>query len=94
MNDLKSSSKNNSRILNHFFQENKLPIIITAIFFFSMFYIAFVHHTIWIEQDGIYYYFNGNEFFDGNSHNIQIIGAPIGTPVIYAVLDNLFGMPF
>ena len=59
-----------------------------------MFYVAFVHHTIWIEQDGIYYYFNGNEFFDGNSHNIQIIGAPIGTPVIYAVLDNLFGMPF
>mgnify|MGYP001218052486 CR=1 FL=1 len=94
MNDLKSSSKNNSSILNHFFQENKLPIIITTIFFFSMFYVAFVHHTIWIEQDGIYYYFNGNEFFDGNSHNIQIIGAPIGTPVIYAVLDNLFGMPF
>ena len=94
MNDLKPSSKNNSRILNYFFQGNKLPIIITTIFFFSMFYVAFVHHTIWIEQDGIYYYFNGNEFFDGNSHNIQIIGAPIGTPVIYAVLDNLFGMPF
>ena len=94
MNDLKSSSKNNSRILNHFFQENKLPIIITAIFFFSMFYVAFVHHTIWIEQDGIFYYFHGNEFFDGNLHNVQIIGAPMGTPVIYAVLDNLFGMPF
>ena len=94
MNDLKSSSKNNSSILNHFFQENKLPIIITTIFFFSMFYVAFVHHTIWIEQDGIFYYFHGNEFFDGNLHNVQIIGAPMGTPVIYAVLDNLFGMPF
>jgi len=94
LNDLKSSSKNNSSILNHFFQENKLPIIITTIFFFSMFYVAFVHHTIWIEQDGIFYYFHGNEFFDGNLHNVQIIGAPMGTPVIYAVLDNLFGMPF
>jgi len=59
-----------------------------------MFYVAFVHHTIWIEQDGIFYYFHGNEFFDGNLHNVQIIGAPMGTPVIYAVLDNLFGMPF
>ena len=94
MNDFKPSSKNNSSISNYFFQGNKLPIIITAIFFFSMLYIAFVHHTIWTEQDGIYYYFNGKEFFDGNSHNAQILGAPMGTPIIYVVLGDLFGTPF
>ena len=94
MNDFKPSSKNNSSISNYFFQGNKLPIIITAIFFFSMLYIAFVHHTIWTEQDGIYYYFHGKEFFDGNSHNAQILGAPMGTPIIYVVLGDLFGTPF
>ena len=94
MNNFKVNSKNNSSILNNFFQGNKLPIIITAIFFFSMLYIAFVHHTIWTEQDGIYYYFHGKEFFDGNSHNAQILGAPMGTPIIYVVLGDLFGTPF
>ena len=94
MNDFKPSSKNDSRISNYFFQGNKLPIIITAIFFFSMLYISFVHHTIWTEQDGIWYYQTGIEFFDGNSHNIQIINAPLGGPIIYAALDSLFGMPF
>ena len=94
MNNFKVSSKNNSSILNNFFQGNKLPIIITAIFFFSMFYVAFIvaDNTIW-NQDGIWYYITGKEFFDGNSHNIQIINAPLGTPIIYAVLDDLFGMP-
>jgi len=94
LNDFKPSSKNDSRISNYFFQGNKLPIIITAIFFFSMLYISFVHHTIWTEQDGIWYYQTGIEFFDGNSHNIQIINAPLGGPIIYAALDSLFGMPF
>ena len=94
MNDFKPSSKNDSRISNYFFQGNKLPIIITAIFFFSMLYISFVYHTIWTEQDGIWYYQTGIEFFDGNSHNIQIINAPLGGPIIYAALDSLFGMPF
>ena len=94
MNDFKPSSKNDSRISNYFFQGNKLPIIITAIFFFSMLYISFVHHIIWTEQDGIWYYQTGIEFFDGNSHNIQIINAPLGGPIIYAALDSLFGMPF
>ena len=94
MNNFKVNSKNNSSILNNFFQGNKLPIIITAIFFFSMFYVAFIvaDNTIW-NQDGIWYYITGKEFFDGNSHNIQIINAPLGTPIIYAVLDDLFGMP-
>ncbi len=93
MNDFKPSSKNNSSALNYFFQGNKLPIIITAIFFFSIFYVAFVHHIIW-NQDGIYYYLHGKEFFDGNLDNVQILGAPLGMPIIYVALGDLFGSPF
>ena len=93
MNDFKPSSKNNPSISNYFFQGNKLPIIITAIFFFSIFYVAFVHHIIW-NQDGIYYYLHGKEFFDGNLDNVQILGAPLGMPIIYVALGDLFGSPF
>ena len=93
MNDSKPISKNNSSISNYFFQGNKLPIIITAIFFFSILYVAFAHHLIW-NQDGIYYYLHGKEFFDGNLDNVQILGAPLGMPIIYVALGDLFGSPF
>ena len=76
-----------------FKNENKLPIIITAIFFFSILYVAFAHHLIW-NQDGIYYYLHGKEFFDGNLDNVQILGAPLGMPIIYVALGDLFGSPF
>ena len=56
-----------------------------------MLYVAFSHHTIWYEQDGIFYMYQGEEFFDGNSHNSPVIGAPVGSSIIYAVLENYFG---
>lgn len=84
----------NRYFLSNFFSSNKLPLIITMIFFFSMLYIDFFHHTVWSEQDGIYYYYNGKEFFDGNAQNIQIIGAPFGTSIIYEVLNHFFAKPF
>lgn len=93
MSDSRSDSKNDSSTLNYFLHGNKLPVIITAIFFFSMFYIAFFHHTVW-NQDGIYYYLNGQEFFNENSDNIQLINAPMGSPIIYAILGDLSGFPF
>lgn len=59
-----------------------------------MLYIGFFHHSVWIEQDGIYYYYNGKEFFDGNSSNIQLVGAPLGTPIILETLNKIFEQPF
>ncbi len=82
--------------LNHFLIQNKLPIIVTLIFFLVMSYIAFFHHVYFSgqEQDGIYYLLNGREFFDGNLENIEQIGAPMGGPILYASLENFFGDAF
>jgi 4-amino-4-deoxy-L-arabinose transferase-like glycosyltransferase len=74
--------------------EKNIPIIITMIFFVTMFYVAFFHHIVWFEQDGIWYMHQGKEFFDGNSYNSQVVGAPIGAPIIYTILENYFGNPF
>ena len=93
MSNSNSHSKNDSNTLNYFFQGNKLPIIITIIFFFSILYISSVHHILW-NQDGIFYYLHGKEFFDGNLDNVQILGAPLGMPIIYVTLGDLFGSPF
>ena len=59
-----------------------------------MFYVAFFHNTLWHEQDGMWYMYQGKDFFNGNSQNSQLIGAPIGAPIIYSVLENYFGNPF
>lgn len=93
MNSFKSLSDKKSTT-NFFLNEKNIPIIITIIFFFAMFYVAFFHHTIWYEQDGMWYMYQGKEFFDGNSHNSQLIGAPIGAPIIYTILEDYFGNPF
>lgn len=45
-------------------------------------------------QDGIYYYFHGKEFFDGNLDNVEILGAPLGMPIIYSAVGDFFGAPF
>ena len=94
MNDFKSISENKFNNSNFFLTEKNIPVIITMVFFFTMFYVAFFHHTIWFESDGMWYMYQGKEFFDGNSHNSQLIGAPIGAPIIYTFLENYFGNPF
>jgi 4-amino-4-deoxy-L-arabinose transferase-like glycosyltransferase len=87
-------SLNDSIILNNIFVGKNIAIIITLIFFSILFYVAFFHHTVWHEQDGIFYLLHGKEIFAGNSQNLQLVGAPIGTPIIYATLDDHFGNAF
>ena len=94
MNEFKPILGGKTTTSNFFLREKNIPVIITIIFFFTMLYVAFFHHTIWFEQDGMWYMYQGKEFFDGNSHNSQLIGAPIGAPIIYTFLENYFGNPF
>jgi 4-amino-4-deoxy-L-arabinose transferase-like glycosyltransferase len=94
LNNIKSISEKKSTTLNFFLGGKNIPIIITIIFFFAMFYVAFFHNTLWHEQDGMWYMYQGKDFFNGNSQNSQLIGAPIGAPIIYSVLENYFGNPF
>ena len=77
-----------------FKNENKLPIIVTAIFFFTFFYVSFFHHLTFTESDGIFYYLSGKELISGNIEYTPIIGAPIGGPLLHATLGNILDDPF
>ena len=77
-----------------FKNENKLPIIVTAIFFFTFFYVSFFHHLTFTESDGIFYYLGGKELISGNVEYTSIVGAPIGGPLVHASFGDLLGDPF
>ena len=77
-----------------FQNENKLPIIVTAIFFFTFFYVSFFHHLTFTESDGIYYFLTGERILNGYEDNLGIIGAPIGGPLLHASFGNILDDPF
>ena len=77
-----------------FKNENKLPIIVTAIFFFTFFYVSFFHHLTFTESDGIFYYLSGKQLISGNVEYTPIIGAPIGGPLVHALFGDLLDDPF
>ena len=77
-----------------FKNENKLPILITVVFFFTFFYISFFHHLTFTESDGIFYYIMGERIINGNVESVRTIGAPIGGPLLHASFGNLLGDPF
>ncbi len=82
--------------LNNFLIQNKLPILVTVIFFIVMSYIAFFHHSYFSgqEQDGIFYLFHGRQFFASNLESIDQLGAPMAGPILYASLETFFGDAF
>ena len=80
--------------IRQFRNENKLPILVTTIFFFTFFYISFFHHLTFTENDGIFYYLIGEQILSGDIENIGIVGAPIGGPILYAAFGDLLDDPF
>ena len=80
--------------IKQFNSENKLPIIVTTIFFFTFFYVSFFHHLTFTESDGIFYYLGGEQLLNGNVDYKPIVGAPIGGPLLHASFGNLLGDPF
>ena len=75
-------------------KSNKYPIIVTVSFFAILLYIAFVHHNYWFEYDGIYFLGVGKEVIAGNGSNVISPDAPIGGPILHAVLSSVFGDAF
>ena len=75
-----------------FFSKNKLiiPIIITIGFFLSTFYMAFLHHPVWTETDGIYYLNFGRAILNDNGENVIIVNGQIGAPIFFAFLESIF----
>ena len=82
------SSENTS--LKLIFQQNEkiCVILVTLIFFFCASYVAFFHHPIFSEDDGMYYLRVGQEILKGNYQNIKIPDAPPGGPIFYAFIDQ------
>ena len=70
--------------------ENKFPIFVTVGFFLIMSYIAFFHHLIWTETDGLYYLNFGKAILEGNGKDVIIVNGQIGAPILFASLDSLF----
>ena len=75
--------------INHFFKNN-FHFLITLGFFISMFYIAFFHHPIWTETDGIYYLNFGKSILEGNGEDVIIVNGQIGGSILFAFLDSIF----
>ena len=75
--------------INYFFK-NKFYFLITLGFFISMFYIAFFHHPIWTETDGIYWLNFGKSILEGNGEDVIITSGGVGGAVLYAFLDSIF----
>ena len=86
--------QNLKTVVVQFKNENKLPIIVTTIFFFTFFYVSFFHHLTFTESDGIFYYLGGKELISGNVEYTPIIGAPIGGPLVHALFGDLLDDPF
>ena len=80
-------------LTNHI-ESNKFPIIITVSFFMILLYVAFTYHNYWTEYDGIYFLGVGKEILAGNGSNVISPDAPIGGPVLHAVLSLVFGDAF
>lgn len=71
-------------------KDNKFPILITICFFTCTFYLAFFHHPVWTEQDGIYYLNFGKAILEGNAKNVTITNGQVGAPILFAFLDSIF----
>ena len=71
-------------------KNNKFPILITICFFICTFYLAFFHHPVWTEQDGIYYLNNGKSILEGNAKNVILTNGQVGAPILFAFLDSIF----
>jgi len=71
-------------------KKNKFPILITIGFFVCTFYLAFFHHPVWNEADGIYLLNYGKAILEGNAKNVTITNGQVGAPILFAFLDSIF----
>ena len=95
-NGIKSESDNtikNSGSKN-FFESNKLPILVTVIFFLSASYVSFFIDNPARGSDAIFYFFAGEQILFGDNENARLPNAPIGGPVLFSSLNVVFHDPY
>ena len=80
--------------LKNFFKTNKLPILVTVIFFLFTSYVSFFIDNPARGSDSMFYFFVGEQILFGDNENVRVPNAPIGGPVLFSSLNTVFHDPF
>jgi hypothetical protein len=67
----------------------KIPIYLAIIYFGIVIYISFFHHPYWFSDDGVLYFWWGDQILQGNGENVEIFDSPPGGSIIHAALNYL-----
>ena len=91
------SKQNGSKVTHtskNFFKINKLPILVTIIFFLFTSYVSFFIDNPARGSDAMYYFFAGEQILFGDYENVKVPNAPIGGPVLFSSLNTIFHDPY
>ena len=80
--------------LKNFLKTNKLPILVTVIFFLFTSYVSFFIDNPARGSDAMFYFFAGEQILFGDSENVRVPNAPIGGPVLFSSLNTVFHDPY
>ena len=80
--------------LKNFFKTNKLPILVTVIFFLFTSYVSFFIDNPARGSDAMFYFFAGEQILFGDNENVRVPNAPIGGPVLFSSLNTVFHDPY
>ena len=53
----------------------KIPIYLAIIYFGIVIYISFFHHPYWFSDDGVLYFWWGDQILQGNGENVEIFDS-------------------
>ena len=90
----KQSGSKLSHTSKNFFNTNKLPVLVTIIFFLFTSYVSFFIDNPARGSDAMYYFSAGEQILFGDNENVRIPNAPIGGPVLFSSLNVVFHDPY
>ena len=90
----KQSGSKVTHTSKNFFETNKLPILVTVIFFLFTSYVSFFIDNPARGSDAMYYFFAGEQILFGDDENVRVPNAPIGGPVLFSSLNVVFHDPY
>ena len=90
-NDIQTYGKLNPK---KFLKTNKLPILVTVIFFLFTSYVSFFIDDPARGSDAMFYFFAGEQILFGDNENVRVPNAPIGGPVLFSSLNTVFNDPY
>ena len=91
---LKVSNTSKNLDLKNFLKTNKLPILVTVIFFLFTSYVSFFIDNPARGSDAMFYFFAGEQILFGDNENVRVPNAPIGGPVLFSSLNTVFNDPY